>query len=479
MVMHYLLLVLALQTADADAAFERGDFRAARTAYEQVLGRDSLNVRALYRLALMDSWDGALDRSLERLRRVRRLEPRDPDIGVAHARVLSWAGKYPAAVALYDSVLTAAPGRADALAGRARTVAWSGDLVRAERLWQEALALHPEDAEINVGLAQTLLWRGQAALAEGYAARARQLAPDDRTARDVLDLIRAALAPELATNSDYSHDSDRNDGFTQRASYSVSLGAGRRGALYGSWRRATDLTRSGGSYALGGRLTAPLGQRATARVALGGQLLAPNDSIHGTIAPEIGISVRPSRIMAISLNWRRSFFDETALLIENHLPTHSFDLDVEVAPVPGVTVTLATGGLWVSSNRRWSAVGAVMVAAAPGLEVGALLRAFGYETAYTGEGYFAPDFFGLFEARARYERRWGRWGVSADGGIGVQQVNRGAAEQSARRARLAVSRRWGAANELSLSAGLSNSAASSATGAYRSFVAALQWRQGL
>lgn len=474
----FLARAATAQTQDADAAFARGDFAAARAAYEQVLARDSLSVRALYRLAILDSWDGALDRSLERLRRLRRLEPLDPDFAVAHARVLSWAGKYAAAASVYDSVLAASPHRADALAGLARTTAWKGDLPRAEALWRGALAAHPDDPEINVGLAQTLLWRGQAALAEGYATRARQLAPEDRSARDVLDLIEAALAPEFSTTADYNHDSDDNDILTHRLSYSVSLAGGRRAAAYGLWRRATDPARSGGSYTLGGRLTTPLGQTVLARAALGGQLLAPDSAgPYTTLAPELALSARLSRTAAVTLGWRRGYFDETAILLRRHLTTNALDLDVELAPVPRVTVLLAAGSLWLTDNTRWSALGAVMVAAAPGLELGGLARAFAYDT-NPGMGYFAPDLFALLEARARYERRFGHWGVQGDGGFGSQQVGRGSARQTAWRARLGVSRRWSAANELSLTAGWSNSAASSATGAYHSWSTALQWRQG-
>ena len=110
-------------------------------------------------------------------RLARRVEPRDLDIMVAHARVLSWDGQERYAEALYDSVLATAPDRVDALAGRARTIAWSGDLIRAERLWRIALHEHPDNAELLVGLAQTLYWEGSPTLAEGYVARAVTLAP--------------------------------------------------------------------------------------------------------------------------------------------------------------------------------------------------------------------------------------------------------------------------------------------------------------
>src|SRR5690349_13034438 len=82
---------MAAQLPDAEVAFRRGDYRAARAAYERVLVHDSTSVRALYQLAILDSWDGRLARSLERFVRLRRLAPRDDDIAVAQARVLAWA----------------------------------------------------------------------------------------------------------------------------------------------------------------------------------------------------------------------------------------------------------------------------------------------------------------------------------------------------------------------------------------------------
>src|SRR2546422_4348912 len=60
---------LAAQLPAADEAFRKGDYAAARAGYERVLTTDSLNARALYRLAILDSWDSAraLDRKSTRL----------------------------------------------------------------------------------------------------------------------------------------------------------------------------------------------------------------------------------------------------------------------------------------------------------------------------------------------------------------------------------------------------------------------------
>src|SRR2546422_4147697 len=92
--------LLAAQLPGADEAFRRGRLGEARAGYERVLASDSLNVRALYRLAILDGWDAKLGRSLARFSKLRPLEPRDPDFMVAHARVLSWAGRTQQAMAL-------------------------------------------------------------------------------------------------------------------------------------------------------------------------------------------------------------------------------------------------------------------------------------------------------------------------------------------------------------------------------------------
>src|SRR5690606_30973057 len=72
-----LLLLLPLGTAvptaaqvrAGDAAWEAGDFAAARAAYSRALAADPASVRSLYRLGLLASWDDRLDSALVLLRR--------------------------------------------------------------------------------------------------------------------------------------------------------------------------------------------------------------------------------------------------------------------------------------------------------------------------------------------------------------------------------------------------------------------------
>ncbi|MDP3910099.1 MAG: tetratricopeptide repeat protein [Gemmatimonadales bacterium] len=473
------------QLPQAEAAFERGDHRAARAGYEAVLRQDSSNVRALYRLAVLDSWEGHLERSLARFVRLRRQEPHDLDIMVAHARVLAWAGDNRASERLHDSVLAREPRRRDALAGKARAVAWAGDLHRAEQLWREALAAHPDDPEILTGLAQTLFWQGRSDLAESYATRARQLAPGDRAARDVLGLVRAALRPELATASAYADDSDRNAFFAQDGWFTGSLGRDTRATLHGTWRRATDPARRGASFGADGHVITALGRGAVLRAGAGVRRLEPDGGVSRTLVTgQLGLGIRPAPFASLGLVYSRTAFDETAVLIERGYTLDGVDLSFDVASRGGVALSGGGGAAWLSEgNRRLSGVIALTTRVRRGLELGAFARLMGFREPNPGRGYFAPDRFSLLEARAAYDWRRERWGVRADGGVGVQQVGAGAPGQTEWHAGLALTRRWGANNELSLGGSYTNSAANrtgtaSAAG-FRYWTAGLRLRQGL
>src|SRR2546430_15069808 len=77
---------LAAQLPDAEAAFQRGDYRAARAAYERALAAESTNPRALYQPAVLDSWDGKQGRTLGRFARLAGPGPRADDTTVPYAQ---------------------------------------------------------------------------------------------------------------------------------------------------------------------------------------------------------------------------------------------------------------------------------------------------------------------------------------------------------------------------------------------------------
>jgi tetratricopeptide (TPR) repeat protein len=476
---------LAAQVRDGDAAFARGDARAARDAYERALKADSTNARALYQLGVLDSWDGKLDRALARFARLRRLHPADVDVMVAAAQVLAWADRTAAATALYDSVLARSPQRTDALAGRARTVAWSGDLARAEQLWRDALAQHPDVPELLIGLAQTLSWEGQPALGEAYAARARQLAPQDRTALELERDLRAAIRPEVRTSFDGAIDSDKNGFVAQEASYTAPVSAAVRGTVRAGWRRASlDATMTGASFGVAGQATATLRGNVVVQAGIGVRRLAPDTGAGLTaLTLGLGLRLRPARYIAAGIGYSRAPFDETALLIRNGFMIDAVDASVEISPSPRWSVSLGGGGAWFSdSNRRYSAVGAVLARVLPGLQLGPFARVMGYHT-NPGHGYFAPIRFYVIEGRAIAVWRRARWAVRADGGVGSQQVDTSAAPQVEWHLGLALSRGWGANNEVALQGVLTNSATVASgktpTEGFRYRALQLRFQQGL
>lgn len=470
------------QLPQADSAFSAGDYRAARAHYEAVLERDSLQPRALYRLAVLDSWEGRLERSLARFARVRELQPSDPDLMVAHARVLAWANRHAAAEALYDSALARDSGRADALAGRARTVAWAGDLDRATELWRDALARHPDDVETLVGLAQTLYWKGRADLAERYVARARQLAPEDPLARETERGVRAVLDPDATATTDYSDDSDDNRLLAVEARASGSLGRpDRRGTLSAGWKRATDPFRDGDSFGAAGSVLLPLVGRTSLRAGAGVRRLAPDSGDGSTpVTALVGVTLRPTRRTGVGITYARSPFDETALLIRRGFTLDAVEANGDAWGAWG-SASLGGGAAWLSDgNRRLHVLGAVLVdlPGLRGVSLGPFARVLGWRRS-PGGGYFAPDRYTVAKLRGSYAWQRHRWSVRLEGGIGGQQVGAGARWQNEWHAGATVSRAWGWINEIALVGTVTNAAATSATGAFRYGTGGVRMRLGL
>jgi len=470
---------LAAQRPAADSAWTRGDYPHARALYESALAADSTDVRALHRLAILDAWDGKFDRALARLARLRLLAPGDADIMVDQARTYAWAGQNAAALALYDSVLAHDPARADALAGRARAVAWSGDLERAAALWRDALAAHPDDPEILIGLAQTLYWNGQAALAETYVAKARAHAPADRAALELERQLAAELRPELHTTFNGADDSDNNGFLGQEAYFTGSLGAA-RGTLQAGWRRATVAARSAASYGAGGYANVPLGHGAVLRAGAGFRRLAPESTAATTpVTVQLGLGIRPAPFVSASLGYSRSAFDETVVLIDSGIVVRAVDLSLDLAPRSRVSFSGGGGVAWLSDgNRRSGGVAAVLAGVGGGLQLGVYARLLSYRQARPGV-YFAPDRFTILEARAVYAWRRGQWSARGDGGLGAQQVFKGAKTQSEWHLGLSLSREWWSNGAVVLGGAITNSAASSTTGAFRYRSITLSLRQGL
>lgn len=415
----------------ADSAWIAGDFHLARINYERVLAADPASVRANYRLGILASWDGRLDSALVLIRRARRIEPLDPDIRTTEARVLSWAGRIDQSIALYDSVLADHPRHADALAG----------------------------------LGQVYYWQGRYSRAATYASRALAVEPGNRSAQELNRSLRAAVGPQLDVTLGWSNDSDENTSWWQTVTGSRQLSDAVRlfgavGALEASdpVRDASRiLAEAGATYGFG---------NLHATGALGARRLTPDSGSSrtaGTVRLSGGYRLGSAGIGA---GYAHYPFDETALLIGRNLDVDAFDLEADARLRPGLT--LGAGASYASlsdDNSRRSGILTLTQSVHRDFFVGVMARALGYD--FKGTGYFSPDWFSVYEVRTGYSRTALPWSGRISGGLGVQQIGSGARVQSEWHLEGRLGRNWGTMNLIELFAGVSNSAESSTTGAFR------------
>jgi tetratricopeptide (TPR) repeat protein len=500
------------QVPVADSAWTAGDFHTARIAYERELHDNPGSVRALYRLAVLASWAGRLDSALALLRDARELEPDDADVRFYQAKVLSWDGRFGPAVALYDSLLAEQPGwrdaafgRAqtlawanrfteadagfaalaaadpddvDALAGRAMVAAWRGDLVTAVQRYEAALARKPDHVTSLVGLAQVRLWQGRAAEARHHAELALAASPEDRPAREVLQQVRALVRPRIEVTLGWSRDSDENTLWWQQASTGMAIGPGLRGFASISAAEASDPLRDGHRFGAEAGASYSVANL-TLTGALGARRLLPDGAPSRSLATgRVSAGYRVAPGAGLGIGYAHYSFDETALLLSRRLDVHEVSVEGDVALSPVLSAGGGASLAWLSDdNLRRAAVASLTRRFAQRYTLGLFGRVLGYES--PGAGYFTPDRFLVGELRGSWTWAVRKWESRLSAGLGLQQVGSDARAQSQWHAEARLARRFGTINEVALGAGISNSAVSSTTGAFRYYSAQLSARLGL
>lgn len=161
---------------EADGAWQAGRFPAAKAGYAEALALDSVgSTRAIYRLAVLHSWDGDLAGAIRLFRRYSRLEPQDEEGRIALGKAYAWNGQTDQAVAVYDSILARDRTYRDAALGAALALAWAGRFELAVGRYDRWLLVSPKDVEAELSRARTLAWWGKLARAERtYAEIARR-----------------------------------------------------------------------------------------------------------------------------------------------------------------------------------------------------------------------------------------------------------------------------------------------------------------
>jgi tetratricopeptide (TPR) repeat protein len=152
----------ATVVARGDAAWDAKRYPEALAAYDSVVRADSAaSSRAVYRLAVLRSWNNELREAIALHRLYVRLEPRDLEGLVGLARVYAWDSRFATSVATYDSVLAREADYRDAAFGRATALAWWGKLDASVAAYDAWIRTHANDTEAELGRARVLSWAGR------------------------------------------------------------------------------------------------------------------------------------------------------------------------------------------------------------------------------------------------------------------------------------------------------------------------------
>lgn len=345
----------------------------------------------------------------------------------------AWSrGDYARARALYDAVLAADSTDARAWHRLAILDAWDGKFERALARFARLRLLAPGDADVMVDEARTDAWAGRNAA--GLALYDSVLARDPARADALAGRARAVA---------WSGDLERAEALWRDALAAhpddAEILIGLAQTLY--WKGQAALAET---YVARARAQAP-----TDRAAL-------------ELERQLAVELRPD--VRTTLNGAgdsdgNDFWGQDASF------TGSLDA--------------ARGTLQAGWRRATIATrAAASYGAGGGLQLGVYGRLLGYRHPRPGV-YFAPDRFSVLEARAVYTWRRGQWGGRGDAGLGTQQVLSGGKAQSEWHLGLSLSREWWSNGEILLGGAITNSAASSTTGAFRYRSLTLSLRQGL
>ncbi len=468
---------LAAQVADGNRAWAEGRYPEARAAYERALAQDPSSVRALYRLAVLAAWDNHLDSSLALLTRARAIEPADPDVRTAEAQVLAWQGKLGPALARYDSLLAEDPERREAQLGRARVLAWQGRYRAADSAYALILFADPRDPAALAGRAQAARWRGRDRAAGEFVARALAADPANRDALTVRRELREASGPRVELTGGWNNDSDHDTNWSESLTLSTGLVPGLRVFGTGGLQQSSDPVRHAHRSLIEGGAELSAGM-ARITAAAGARELDPDGAAsRSEFTARGGLGLRPARGVGVGATFAHLPLDETAFLIGSGLDIDMLDGSVDLQLARHTALGLGGGAAWISDgNRRVSAVAALTQDVSRHFFVGAYGRLLDYRQ--HGVGYFSPDRFGMGEARAGVMAAARGWEGRLSGGLGVQHTS-GSSAQAEWHVEGRVARRWNGVTSAELFGGVTNSVASSVTGAYRYRYAGLRILIGL
>ena len=186
---------------EADAAFDRGEYRRARSLYRRAVEIHPDNPHALRRLALLQTWEGELKRAAASYERALALEPDDVELALTLADILTRMGEPKRAIPLYEKLRAVDPTAPRILFGLGRALIQDGRLDDARALYQEMEKGKIEPIAAHMARARVLILQDSLERARGIFGEALRADPGNLQARlgiaevnHLLGLNRAALA---------------------------------------------------------------------------------------------------------------------------------------------------------------------------------------------------------------------------------------------------------------------------------------------
>jgi N-acetylglucosamine malate deacetylase 1 len=197
-------LDLGLESDLADVLTWTNRLEEAERLYEVVLARDAHHHEALKGLARARLLRGDPAAAAAVIDRALDLYPKDVDLHVERARMLSQKGQLDGAIQELHGAVKLAPSDPDVLRHLAEAYQQKQDWPNAQETWLRVAQLIPDGPESHVGLGRVYLALGKLSLAREHAALALRMSPTGSAANQlVADLDREARLAPVRTATDW------------------------------------------------------------------------------------------------------------------------------------------------------------------------------------------------------------------------------------------------------------------------------------
>ncbi|MGC4072145.1 MAG: tetratricopeptide repeat protein [Nibricoccus sp.] len=193
------ILAILLAAAGLRTHARNHDYRSEIALWENTVGKNPSNVRALTNLGALLSREGHISESIARFEEALALAP-----GYARARhnlgsSLFTLKRYPEAIAAFERALAAEPDNPEYLTSLGNALVETGEIEKSLLLYRIAYALHPDVAANARNLANSLMRLGRMEEAGALFQSALTLAPEDaETVNDYSTWLRRTRRPHEA-----------------------------------------------------------------------------------------------------------------------------------------------------------------------------------------------------------------------------------------------------------------------------------------